>query len=1409
ACLERNWDADGDGVFGEAYTTSGDSSDTTPEIQVGRVSARTPQDVAAYLEKYFRYARDPDRGGYLDRILLLGEVLFHVQWTLNGRSGEPDCYHEECNDTGGCRTDSDGYRICSDSDGADDCIELLDIVRDTLGLPHEVKLLLERHEWYGENRPDLLSLMAPESQASAMTHMSSGYSIVFHVGHGYHDRWAVGDGRILTADLSSLTNGTGQNRQFVAYGVNCHSAAVEYDSFGEKMVLMPDDGAVAYIGCTNADYPEPARPFSENFYRFFYGEPGATIGDAFFGTMASQALTGSQINVGGYRRFLLYTHILLGEPGMPVWQGTPDFLAIDLPDYAAGEVPLGTGTLRVSVDPSALELAWAQVCVHKEGEVYAVGRLGGGARDIDLPFHPRTTGDFSVTVTAPGFLPATMEATVTGPSAGRALHFVQMTPVDDGTGASRGNGNGTFEPGERMRLQLTLANAGTQSAAGVGARLRLAQDAPAGCAGIVDSVAELGTIGAGATGSDASAFLVELTSSPPAAAFGEADRIELPFVLVLDPGESETEVDLRYEFVRPRLGLSTNRLGEPAGGTYPLWIGLSNLGKGTASHLLARLISEDSGDIAVQGSGQLPLGDVAPGDTALAGPFPVQVTDASGILRFTVIDTFQTPDDTLHVRMLDLEAPTAPAAPVLTGQYEAVHVTWSDPPVPRGDGISGYIVYRADAPEGPYAEVMPGIVSGHRFILDAGLGSLQQYSYKVAAVDDGGNVGTPSASLSAYTSPGVVAGWPSYIEVPTKASPLICELDGWTSNGREIVFCGETVYAYHGGGSEVVDGDRIELTVGPFASPPEGYVGDEFWGKPAAADIDDDGEVEVVAIAFNRSNSTSNKGELYCWGPDGTVEWIYVLPKCIAWMVPTLEDLNGDGCMEVIWCAGPTDHAAIYVLDCHGAASAYGSSDGLLKDVLGTNLYQSPAVGDVDGDGEPEIVIATRKPSSSGALWVVNPDGTSPALFAGGIPFTNLGGSTQTTSSPTLCNVDGQPGDEMFIVTEQRLMCIDNRAIRLWTFPFSPPLMIGDYELLPEAALGDINGDEVVDLALVDAGGKLHVLNAATGAELSPFPVTLGTDARYGSCILANLDDDPHPEVIFGDNKGRIHAYRYDGSVARGFPIRHGGNLVRQSLAAWDVDLDGFQNLVVQAMDVQKIAIFDMAISPFPEGEEERIRENPWPMRFRDVRNTGRLTGLPPVAVDMLFEAPLLGEEGTVLLAWMSSADVTLFRVHRGPDTTGPFEVVGEVAGAAGSGTRRYLFRDRPPGPGEYVYRIDPVLANGAQETGPTRVVVVPASARLAFGIQRLWPDPMPQGQPLRIACALAGGEARVDAHLGIYDVQGRLVQTVFSGPQPTGVQLVEWDGRDGGGRPLSTGLYVVRLKAGERMDTRRVLLIR
>jgi hypothetical protein len=68
------------------------------------------------------------------------------------------------------------------------------------------------------------------------------------------------------------------------------------------------------------------------------------------------------------------------------------------------------------------------------------------------------------------------------------------TLLDDGSGGSRGNGDGAIEPGERLRLALTLANGGSQAAASAPAVLRLGQGMPAGCVTLIDSTAECGPI---------------------------------------------------------------------------------------------------------------------------------------------------------------------------------------------------------------------------------------------------------------------------------------------------------------------------------------------------------------------------------------------------------------------------------------------------------------------------------------------------------------------------------------------------------------------------------------------------------------------------------------------------------------------------------------------------------------------------------------------------------------------------------------------------------------------------------------------------------------------------------------------------------------------------------------------------
>ena len=64
ACLEGTWDANGNGVYGERPR---DDPDMLPEIHVGRVSARTADQVEAFLAKYFTYVQAPPEDGYLDR----------------------------------------------------------------------------------------------------------------------------------------------------------------------------------------------------------------------------------------------------------------------------------------------------------------------------------------------------------------------------------------------------------------------------------------------------------------------------------------------------------------------------------------------------------------------------------------------------------------------------------------------------------------------------------------------------------------------------------------------------------------------------------------------------------------------------------------------------------------------------------------------------------------------------------------------------------------------------------------------------------------------------------------------------------------------------------------------------------------------------------------------------------------------------------------------------------------------------------------------------------------------------------------------------------------------------------------------------------------------------------------------
>jgi len=123
-------------------------------------------------------------------------------------------------------------------------------------------------------------------------------------------------------------------------------------------------------------------------------------------------------------------------------------------------------------------------------------------------------------------------------------------------------------------------------------------------------------------------------------------------------------------------------------------------------------------------------------------------------------------------------------------------------------------------------------------------------------------------------------------------------------------------------------------------------------------------------------------------------------------------------------------------------------------------------------------------------------------------------------------------------------------------------------------------------------------------------------------------------------------------------------------------------------------------------------------------------------------------------------------------------------------------------------YKVSAVDRSG-NESPPASPVTVTGAQDHRHGPSRdalLGNVPNPFSSGTEIAFDLAR-ESRV--RIAVYDVRGRLVRELLEGTRPSGRYRIHWDGRDGRGRSVASGVYLCRMETPGFRAVRKMVVMR
>ena len=466
---------------------------------------------------------------------------------------------------------------------------------------------------------------------------------------------------------------------------------------------------------------------------------------------------------------------------------------------------------------------------------------------------------------------------------------------------------------------------------------------------------------------------------------------------------------------------------------------------------------------------------------------------------------------------------------------------------------------------------------------------------------------------------------------------------------------------------------------------------------------------------------------------------------------------------------------------------------------IGTPIYwraSQGAVGDVDGDGDADLVVAwNRLVDRERQLgWTVaSNDG--------------LGGfePTQEVTLSTTASFDSFPimdlwGNDFDDDGLLDLVVDENGIVEVWYNwgdGFEPSLQLFDVWLV---GLADGDGDGDTDLLVgeYDALSRKVVLWINDGYDfVRGEEFILDSGEHFPAYLPAGQPLGEAASLLWYQAQGPWQLTRPWAAIPE--PPRSFEAAVNPSALHLMADLDG--NGMVDLLDSPKgffffgnhyygLSLWRLDAS----GVVARHSLLDWKVLPAHAATASDLNG--DGVLDVAMVAGNLSIGRPALLVWLGQRDgAPVFEGYYPLPGEGNQVLTGDVTG---DGDIDLVVLGTNPASGQGgVF----VLTN---QGTPATAIAAEAATPTAFALGANYPNPF--NPTTTIPLVVPAGARNVD--LTIYNVLGQPMRQVWTGPLPAGEHRLTWDGRDAQGQPVATGVYVYRLQVDDQTRTRKMVKI-